>query len=204
MYGLPTLSPYRHHRSPCRLLLIALQAVSWSFTGLAVMLTGGRLWIRFTVIRRLSWDDGAHMLGLLLLLAQIAIVSGASPLMYRLLENPDIESAPHRDIRDFIRLNAAAVFVSWCCLYAVKISFMLLYRQIFQVSQVFIRAWWTVLIFIVLTFWVLIAGFITGCGRPSALYNHGKSCMGIPVTPRLTQKKSNVRPRVRYSYKGRM
>lgn len=177
MYGLPTLSPYRHHRSACRLLLIALQAVSWSFTGVAVLLTGGRLWIRCTVIRRLSWDDGAHMLGLLLLLAQIAIVSGASPLMYRLLEYPDFESSPQGDVRVFVRLNAAAVMVSWCCLYAVKNSFMLLYRQIFQVSQVFIRAWWTVLTFTILTFWVSIAGFITECGRPSALYSYGKSCM---------------------------
>ena len=33
-----------------------------------------------------------------------------------------------------VRLNVASVFATWCCLYAIKMSFMLLYYYIFRIS----------------------------------------------------------------------
>lgn len=116
-------------------LLTPLQAVSWVFAGLAFILTGGRFWIRCTIVKKLSWDDAAHLLALLLLIAQVGIICSATSMNY----HPADED--QRDVSFSLRLDIAGVFVSWCCLYAVKVSFLLLYRRLFQVSERFMRAW---------------------------------------------------------------
>lgn len=155
-----------------------LTAVSWVFTGLAILLTAGRFWIRCKIIRRLSWDDAAHLMGLLLLIAQVSIVSGAASMIYRIANNK-AEDDGHYEAQHslFIRLNVAAILVTWFCLYAIKMAFLLLYHRIFQISEKFIRAWWIVLAIVVLTFWILVAGSLTECGSPSALEHVGMSVL---------------------------
>lgn len=151
-------------------------AVSWVFTALAIVLTAGRFWIRCKIIRRLSWDDAAHLLGLLLLVAQVSIVSGAASMIYR---TPNFgvgeDGNSEAEYLLFVRLNVAGMLVTWCCLYAVKLSFLLLYHRIFQISVKFIQAWWIVLGIVFLTFWILVAGSLTECGSPSALGHVGTS-----------------------------
>lgn len=159
-----------------------LTAVSWAFTSLAVLLTAGRFWIRCKIIRRLSWDDAAHLLGLLLLIAQVSIVTGAASMIYQ-ISNYESEDDGRFEAEHllFVRLNIAGILFTWCCLYAVKMSFLLLYHRIFQISDRFIQASWAVLGIVFLTFWVLVAGSLTECGSPSSLGNFGKSdVFGIP------------------------
>lgn len=149
-------------------------AVSWVFTGLAILLTGGRYWIRYKIIKRLSWEDVAHLMGLLLLIAQVSILSWAASSIYgnvylKAGDNVHFET----DNLVFVRLNVAGVLITWCCLYAIKMSFLLLYHHIFQISKTFIRAWWTVLAIVILTFLILIAGSLTLCGSPGALEDVG-------------------------------
>lgn len=160
-----------------------LTAISWIFTGLAILLTGGRYWIRYKIVKRLSWEDVAHLMGLLLLIAQVSIVSWAASFMYR---NVNLEAGDaiqfEVDHLQFVRLNVATVLLTWCCLYAIKMSFLLLYYHIFQISKTFIRAWWTVLAIVILTFWISIAGSLTQCGSPLALEHIGTfSTFGYPL-----------------------
>ena len=154
----------------------ALTAVSWTFTTLAVLLTGSRFWIRGKIIKKFSWDDAAHLLGLLLLIVQVSTTSAAASQLYRI---GNLEAGDDSNFEDghlnFVRLNIAAVLSTWFCLYAIKMSFLLLYHRIFQISEVFIRAWWIVLAVVVLTFLILIAGTITECGSPLAL-EHAGTC----------------------------
>lgn len=58
-----------------------LTAILWEFTGLAILLTAGRFWIRYKIIKKLSWEGAAHLLGLLLLLAQVSIVSAVASMV---------------------------------------------------------------------------------------------------------------------------
>ena len=152
----------------------ALTAVSWVFTTLAVLLTGSRFWIRAKIIKKFSWDDAAHLLGLLFLLVQVSTTSAAASQLYRLryLEAGDDGRFENEHLL-FVRLNIAGVLTTWCCLYSIKMSFLLLYHRIFQISDIFIRAWWIVLAVVVLTFWILIAGSLTGCGSALALEHPG-------------------------------
>ena len=152
--------------------LQVLNIVSWIFTGLAILLTASRFWIRCKIIKRVSWDDAAHLLGLLLLLAQVSIITAAASMLYQDL----VHKAGDDNLYDagqslFIRLNVACILITWCCLYAVKASFLLLYRHIFKISKSFIRAWWFVLGIVVITFWILVAGTLTQCGNPVDLEN---------------------------------
>ena len=153
--------------------LITLQALSWAFTCLALMLTAGRFWIRSAIIRKLCWDDATHFLSLLFLLAQVSIVTGAASMVYQLSDMNGGYTTENK-ISLFFRLDVAGVISAWCCLYAVKASFLLLYRHIFQISKTFTRAWWITSIFVFLTFWALFAGALTQCGSPSSLDNIGE------------------------------
>ena len=153
-----------------------LTVVLWVFTALAVLLTGGRLWIRCTIIKKLSWDDAAHLIGLLLLIAQVSLVSAAASLLYRIM---NFEAGDDSQFEDghlrFVRINIASVIITWCCLYAIKMSFLLFYHRIFQISEKFIRAWWIVLAIVILTFLILLAGSLTTCGSPLDL-EHAGTC----------------------------
>ena len=135
---------------------------------MALALTVGRYWVRSTIIRRIGWDDAAHLLGVMLLLSQVSIVTSAASMMYKLGDRTANESPL------FYQLDLAATLIAWACLWAVKMSFLLLYRRIFQVSVWFTRAWWVVATFVGLTFWVLIAGSITQCGQVGHIERAGE------------------------------
>lgn len=142
--------------------------VSWSFTGVAVLLTAGRLWIRLKIIRKYGWDDTVHLIALLLLLAQISIITGAAPLMFQLFESATDPNQSEPNTTLLARLNIAVLPITWSCLYAVKIAFLLLYRIIFHVSTTFIRAWWMVLAFVLLSHGVVVVSSLVICGSLSA------------------------------------
>ena len=148
-----------------------LTAVSWVFTTLAVLLTGIRFWIRAKIIKKFSWDDAAHLLGLLLLVVQVSTTSAAASELHRVMHSDDSRFENGHPL--FVRLNVAGILTTWCCLYAIKMSFLLLYHRIFQISEIFIRAWWIVLAVVILTFWILIAGSLTTCGSPLDLEHPG-------------------------------
>ena len=133
-------------------------------------MTIGRVWIRSAIVKSLRWDDAAHLLGLAFLLAQVAIVSGASSLMYERTEYGSVLN-DEKERQLFLRLDITGIVVTWCCLYAIKASFLLLYRHIFQISKGFSRAWWITSAVVFATFWVLFAGSLTQCGSASALSN---------------------------------
>lgn len=125
-------------------------------------------------MKLLRWDDATHLLGLLCLLAQVAAVTADTSMIY---EDPDnaIERLTEQNrLKLFLRLDTAAIMLSWCCLYAIKATFLLLYHQIFRVSQGFMRAWWITSIIVFATFWVLFAGTLTKCGSVADLVDIGR------------------------------
>ena len=153
--------------------LTRLQGVSWSITGLAVLLTICRIWIRCTIIKRLFWDDATHIFSLACLLIQVSIVSASTTLAYHVALESDTKKMQDAQA-PLLRLNFAGIVIVWTCLYAVKMSFMLLYRRIFQVSETFMKAWWTVFATIVAMYVATIAGTLTQCGNPEHLGDLGR------------------------------
>jgi len=181
------------------LILHLSQAVSCVFTGLAVLLTIGRLWIRYRIIRSPYWDDIAHVLALLLLIAQVSIISSAGPLIYQLLklETGKTQKQPNTGL--YIRLDVAAILFAWSCLFAVKIAFLLFYRHLFQVSRRFIQSWWIVFIIVALTYCILITGSLTECGSPSDLGDVGMYFRLFAIFPKA---QLTVCSKMRFSLHG--
>ena len=68
--------------------------------------------------------------------------------------------------------------VNNCFLYLVfwivKLSFLMLYRFLFQSSRPFKRAWWAVLAFTVLTFWIPIAGVLSTCAGAHTVADYSR------------------------------
>lgn len=139
-----------------------------------MLLTVGRQWIRSRILRRFDWNDAAHLAALLLLLAQVSTISGAAPLVYRI--NKSILNNDPLNLFDLARLfqlNLAVTLITWSCLYAVKLAFLLFYRTIFNISTQFNRAWWTVLAFVILSYCALIISSFMRCGGPSSAHHIG-------------------------------
>ena len=78
-----------------------------------------------------------------------------------------------RIVTRYRQYQNAVSFTEWIALWAVKITFMLFYRLLFNVSKVFRIAWWIILVLTVALFWVPIAGVLTLCGPTRDFFNNG-------------------------------
>lgn len=68
------------------------------------------------------------------------------------------------DLKLFLRLNIVTVVFGFTCYWAVKLSFLLFYRMLFGVSKTFMKAWWGVSVYVLITFWVAIGTSLAQCG----------------------------------------
>ena len=75
----------------------------------------------------------------------------------------------------YLKYSVAVRLIFWSCLWAAKGAFLALYWQLFNPSRSFVRAWWIVLAFTIVTYFVCVAGVLTACGSASDLLNVGKS-----------------------------
>ncbi|MCJ1310150.1 hypothetical protein MMC25_003811 [Agyrium rufum] len=147
----------------------------WTLFGVAAALTGGRFVIRLRVFRRFFWDDLTHLIALLALLGfavstqeyvlhvktEVAVAAGEIPMP------ADFATIKHQGRQYQVALSTFA----WISLWAVKFTFLLFYRLLFEVSEKFVKAWWITVVFTFATFWIPIAGVLTACGAASQLYN---------------------------------
>ena len=84
--------------------------------------------------------------------------------------------------------------VNNCFLYLtfwiVKLSFLMLYRFLFQSSASFRRIWWGVMALTLLTFWVPIAGVLATCAGAYTVVEYSK-CSAYQVVLLLAWKAEN-------------
>lgn len=112
----------------------------------------------------LEWDDLSHGLAVATLVAYIATytptIMQAQPLS-------------DSDLALYIRYILALSLLFWVCIYLIKLSFLLLYRKLFGVSQRFMRVWWAVAIFTLITFLACILASFWVCSSPGLLFVAG-------------------------------
>jgi len=140
----------------------------WTLTAVCIILTIGRYAIRYQVRQRLFPDDFAHLSALVWLIATISIVQAMfGPAKY--VDDPSAPP-PESQIAKFRRLQVWLSVSFYLSHWSVKFSFLLFYRQLFWVSERFMRCWWGVVAFVFVGFWVPMAGILTVCGSPENLY----------------------------------
>lgn len=114
------------------------------------------------------WDDLVHLSALMVLIAhggtnQLSLNSKAT-----IAKAADSSPRPSQSfLLELYEHNQRLNSVNNCFLYLVfwlvKLSFLMLYRFLFQSSRSFKKAWWVVLAFTIVTFWIPIAGVLSTC-----------------------------------------
>ena len=153
-------------------MFVWLQAVSWTFTSLAILLSFGRFIIRKRMFAKLQPDGWSHAFALGILIPYMSLYTVLFPLTIAVgLFGAKKGPKPSQEtLQRFFRLEVIGQFLFWTVLYAVKLTFLLLYRQIFGINKVFVRWWWAVSTYTLVAF---LACFLTPlwiCGNPSEIF----------------------------------
>lgn len=154
--------------------LIQRQPVNWALTGVAGGLSIGRYAIKYYNSRRFYWDDLVHLFALVILITH-GVTNELSLNSKAELANA-ATAVPKPSASDLLGLyehNYKLNTVNNCFLYSVfwivKLSFLTFYLLLFKSSAPFKKAWWVVLAFTLLTFWVPIAGVLSTCAGASTV-----------------------------------
>ena len=151
------------------------QALLWTLTTIAILLSLGRFAIRYATASRFYWDDASHLLSVLLLIALAGAYTAGFPYSARTARIGLKEEAapPLTDsfYHIYLQYRLVVTLLVFMVLWTVKATFLLFYRLFFEVSRTFIRLWWAAVAFIFASFWVCIGSTFTICGSASDLYD---------------------------------
>ena len=143
------------------------------------MIAIGKLIIRHKVLHRLFWDDAFYAAAFVLLLASNILYTIQAQTSYRIIAveegkvpplPPDVLNAM---LHTTLQFNFALSLLFWTCLYAVKLSFLFLYRLILDRSGFRLLAWRMVLGVVFVCYWLCLAGLFAECGTASNLIKTG-------------------------------
>lgn len=155
-----------------------LNALLWTLTTVAILLSTGRFAIRYATANRFYWDDASHLLSVLLLIGLAAAYTTGFPYSARIakITAHEEKAPPLTDplYRKYLQLRLVVTLLVFMVLWSVKATFLIFYRLLFDVSQTFIRLWWGAVALTFATFWVCIGSTFTLCGSASDLYNFKK------------------------------
>ena len=153
-----------------------LQAVGWLFTGLAVLLTAGRYFIRYRM-STLNLDDWLQGFSLLSLIIFTSLYSHWFPWSV-VIQLAGAGEGPRPSNAYFLRFfhwEVGTEFLFWVVLFSVKFTFLVFYRNLFGVSRLFMKAWWTVFAFTCACFLACFLTPLWKCEVPSHLFVLSKS-----------------------------
>lgn len=92
-----------------------------------------------------------------------------------------VASPPADAVVSFRKHQEALTMLFILSLWFVKFAFMFLYRLLFWASPTFQKLWWGVMVILLITVWVPIAGNLTDCGPVSRIYDPGRRCTSYIV-----------------------
>ncbi|KAL8678399.1 MAG: hypothetical protein Q9224_004984 [Gallowayella concinna] len=171
-----------------------LNALLWTLTAVAIVLSIGRFTIRYVTAGRFHLDDASHLLSLLLLIGLAAAYTTGFPYSVRVAKiGRKEEKAPPLDdpfYHKYLQLRLVVTLLVFMVLWSVKATFLIFYRLLFDVSKTFIRMWWAAVALVFASFWVCIGSTLTLCGSVSDLYNFQK-CSSA-------EKLHDIRPTYKY------
>ncbi|MCJ1397191.1 hypothetical protein MMC11_000383 [Xylographa trunciseda] len=153
--------------------------VNWGLTGVAGAFTIARYTIRGYITRWsfTKWsllDDIFHLLALVVLISHgvtNGIANDAKAQLQVLLkaQPKTSEAVLLAFYHHLYQLNTVNNCFLYSVFWLVKFSFLMFYRHLFDISTTFRKAWWCVLAFTVLTFWVPIGGVLATCAQASTI-----------------------------------
>ena len=155
-----------------------VEAVAWTFTVTALLLTIGRFGIHWRKTRKFGWDDYFNAIAVVFLFVLIVTYQLYVPIQYNAqlyalgLSN---QAPTGRDVILYMKLDYANIIMFFCVIYSVKASFLALYWQIFEVSQSFRVAWWGITSYTIVSFLISLLAIFWKCGSPAHMLDTGKT-----------------------------
>ncbi|KAK2625864.1 hypothetical protein QTJ16_005176 [Diplocarpon rosae] len=146
--------------------------LNWTMWALAFIITALRLIVRFVQMKRLLWDDLFAIIGLLCHTGVAALNQAARESTYLLIALEDgKDPGPRYDTRDKI-VDAAihhkymlffVVMVFYMTLWSVKVSLLLMYRRLFTGLNGYMKWWWIVMWFTIISFTASFLSNVLSC-----------------------------------------
>jgi hypothetical protein len=132
----------------------------------------GRFVVRRTVQSRpLRAEDYLNGAALIVMLAWISCYTAYFPLFYYVEESDEVSD---EDVILSLRVMVALSLLFWTIFFAVKLSFLWLYKSIFWVSGRFMKLWRIVLVIVIISYFVNFLSPLWACGSPQHLGEIGK------------------------------
>ncbi|KAF2170535.1 hypothetical protein M409DRAFT_64236 [Zasmidium cellare ATCC 36951] len=125
-----------------------------------------RAYVRIAKQGRLHEDDLALFFGLALYITLCALYIADIPYLYSVMGwlsgHTQLSQKIVADYTQMMRYNYAVTMFFWAVLWSVKISLLLFFRRVILNTN-FIRAWWVILAFTILTFIGCVISQFTSC-----------------------------------------
>ncbi len=177
------------------------QALLWTLTAVAIVLSIGRFLIRYVTASRFYLDDASHLLSLLFLIGLAAAYTSGFPYSVRIarISRKEETAPPPADpfYHTYLQHRLVVTLLVFMVLWSVKATFLIFYRLLFDVSKTFIRMWWAAVALVFATFWVCIGSTLTLCGSASDLYDFSMRLPlpSLSMPPPLTVSREMLFPR---------
>ena len=151
------------------------QVLSVIFSVTCVVLTIGRLVIRWRNLGRLFVDDYLNCVAATLIIPYSTILLLCLPILIRAQKSDFGGEVPKMDEINFVtKLQLWFGLLLWLILYTVKASFLALFWQIFSISRRFRMVWWASTVFVTLSGCITIVSVLWRCGDPSRPEDYGE------------------------------
>lgn len=130
-----------------------IQGIIWTGIAFAILFTILRTTVRIHVFRRLFADDACVYFAVVILITLGVLYNHAIPIIYKVERIVQGETISSREqIEYFLKLQFSIIILFWTSLWAVKLSFLVFYRNIIAGIPGYMIWWKLTLVFTVLSY----------------------------------------------------
>jgi hypothetical protein len=130
--------------------------LNWTISSLAISVTILRLIVRIDHHKRLYWDDFLNVFGLTCLVIMAILNQFQRDTIFLIIDEQDNGTeglvTPEATARQ-AKLQFVFLTLFWTCLWTIKLSFLMFYQRLFINVQGYMKWWWGVMAFCIVT-WV--------------------------------------------------
>ncbi|KAI9777321.1 MAG: hypothetical protein M1839_008929 [Geoglossum umbratile] len=147
--------------------LFKLQVIIWTMIGVNTVFVIARTFARYTKLRKLQLEDIMMFLALAFFLSMAGVYLLVLPPLYRVIDvsagTKPLYPAFFKDAYLIIKGFFATTMLFWATLWAVKVSLLLLFRRLMVGLTHYMRLWWALLAFTMITFVGCIVSEVLSC-----------------------------------------
>ena len=145
------------------------------FLAVAILAAFVRTYLRIRRLQSLDVDDGFLILAVVTLIAGTAVNFVMQDYLYEeVYANLGMKSAPSYDQMQYIKLNEAASVLVWTSIFAVKFSFVFLFKRLIRRVRTIGMWWWIVFITLIPTACISIVMVFISCSAFPSSYESKK------------------------------